>query len=344
MAAPEQHATEGGEGSDAIWRRFALRYLAAFAGALVVVLAFIVLVDPYDSGRFPSLPLRGVSDTSQRTENVSLGRDQKFNAAIFGNSHGQLLDPARLSQETGLNVVQLAIPGANPPEQIAMLRWFIRHHARIGGLVIAADTRWCGPDPQPWKWFPFWLYGDSDLAYLVNAFSTRSFTAAARRIKHAFGLIHPSDPRGYDDYEARLPASYHFDFPPPVQPPPPDEVAAARARLGTPPFPAIDWLAAALASVPADTPIVILFPPQHVSTLPGSADAAAILQACKARLAGLVADRPRRGFLDFLVESDITRDAGNFIDEEHYRGPVARRVEAAIAAILAGKPTPTATP
>src|SRR5262245_46057796 len=99
MAVSDQHAREGSEGSDAVWRRFVKRYVAAFVGTLVVVLAFIVLVDPYDSGRFPSLPLRGVSDTSQRTENVSLGRDAKFNAAIFGNSHGQLLDPARLSQQ-----------------------------------------------------------------------------------------------------------------------------------------------------------------------------------------------------------------------------------------------------
>lgn len=334
MAAPHQHSGQGGDASDVVWRRFVMRYVAVFAGALVVVLAFIVLVDPYDSGRFASLPLRGISDTSQRTENVSLGRNDKFNAAIFGNSHGQLIDPARLSQATGLNVVQLAVPGANPPEQIAMIRWFIRHHARIGGLVVAADTRWCGADPQPWKWFPFWLYGDSDVAYLVNAFSTRSFTAAARRIKHAFGLVNPSDARGYDDYEARLPASYRFDFPAPVQQPSPDQIAAAQAQLRTPPFPAIDWLAAELATVPADTPIVILFPPQYVSTLPGSADAAAVLQACKARLAALVAGAPHRGFLDFLVESDITRAPANFIDEEHYRGPVARQVEHAIANIL----------
>jgi hypothetical protein len=336
-----RHGAEAGagEGSDAAWRGFVRRFIATFGGALVAVLAFIVLVDPYDSGRFPSLPLDGISDSTQRTENVSLGRSAKFDAAIFGNSHGQLLDPERLSQATGLSVVQLSVPGANPPEQIALLHWFIRHHARIGGLVITVDSRWCLPDPQPWRWFPFWLYGDSDLAYLANALNTRSLDAAARRIKHRFGLIRPSNPRGYDDYEIGVPPTHHFASAPPVQPPSPAAVAAARSRLASRPFPAIDRLAAEIAAVPADTPIVILFPPQHASTLPASADAAAALDQCKARFARLVAGSPRRGFLDFLVDSAITRASENFLDEEHYRAPVAREIERAIVAVLAGRPS-----
>ena len=334
MAAPDQGTRDG---SDVAWRGFVLRYVASFVGALVLVFAFILLVDPYDSGRFPSIGIAGISDATQRTENVSLGRSARFDAAIFGNSHGQLIDPERLSQLTGLSVVQLAIPGANPPEQISVLHWFIRHHGRIGGLVLAVDPRWCGDDPQPWKWFPFWLYGDSDLAYLANMLSTRSIDAAARRIKNAFGLVHPSDPRGYDDYERGVTAGYHFDFPPAVPPPPAAAVAAAAAAYADRRFPAIDWLAGELKAVAADTPTVILFPPQYASTFPASADAAGLLRACKARVAGLVAGSPRRGFLDFLVESEITRTRANFLDEEHYRAPVAREVEHAIARVLTGQ-------
>src|SRR6185437_9892788 len=186
---------------DAAWRRFVMHWMAALVTILAATLAFIILVDPYDSGRFPSIGISGISDRTQRTENVSLGRSDKFDAAIFSNSHGQLLDPERLTQATGLSFVQLAIPGANPPEQIAMMHWFIRHHARIGALVLAADERWCGDDPQPWKWFPFWLYGDSNFKYLINSLNTRSGGAAIRRVKYALGLLKPSDPRGYDDYE-----------------------------------------------------------------------------------------------------------------------------------------------
>jgi hypothetical protein len=319
--------------TDAAWRGFVTRFIAVFAGALAVVLCFIVLVDPYDSGRFPGIGLVGISDTTQRTENVSLGRSSRFDAAVFGNSHGQLIDPERLTQLTGLSFVQLAIPGADAPEQLAMLHWFIRHHPRIGALVLATDERWCSDNPQPWKWFPFWLYGDSDFQYLVNSLNSRSAGAAVRRIKHALGLLHPSDPRGYDDYERGIGPGYKFDFPAP-EPPPAFDIA--RIDLGNRSFPAIDRLAAQLAAVPADTAIVILFPPQHYSTLPRDAPAAALLAACKARLARLVAGVPRRGFLDFLVDSPLTRDDANFDDLEHYRARVARQLEAAIAGVIKG--------
>src|SRR5215831_9245801 len=168
------------ERGDDAWRGFATRFLAVFVAVLAVTLAFVILIDPYDSGRFPSLGIVGVSDTNQRTEYVSLGRSDKFNAAIFSDSHGQLLDPDRLTQTTGLSFVQLSVPGANAPEQLAVMRWFIRHHAHIGAIVLAADQRWCSENPQPWRLFPFWLYGDSDWDYLVSSLNSRSASAAFR--------------------------------------------------------------------------------------------------------------------------------------------------------------------
>lgn len=135
-----------GRSDDAAWRAAVARFLAVFVAVLALTLALMLLIDPYDSGRFPGIGISGVSDTNQRTENVSLGRGDNFNAAIFGNSRGQLLDPDRLSQATGLSFVQLTIPGTFAPEQLAMMRWFIRHHPRIGALVLAAsargDVRW----------------------------------------------------------------------------------------------------------------------------------------------------------------------------------------------------------
>jgi len=321
------------ESSEAVWRGYALRLVAVFLATLAVVFAFIVAVDPYDSGRFPSIGLVGISDTSQRTANVSLGRSQHFNAAIFGNSHGQLLDPARLTEQTGLSFVQLAIPGADAPEQLAVAHWFIRHHAKIGALVLATDGRWCVPDPRPWNWFPFWLYGDSDFAYLVNLLSTRAGGAAIRRIESTLHLVKPSDPRGYDDYERGIPPGYKFDYPTPPPPPAFDTSAVDPAAYR---FPAIDQLAAELAAAPADTPVVILFPPEYYSRLPREAETAAQIAACKARLARIASGAPRRGFLDYFVDSPIARDGGNFDDLEHYRAGVARRLEADIAHILNG--------
>jgi hypothetical protein len=319
------------EGTDAAaWRAFVVRFIAVFVAVLVLTLAVVILIDPYDSGRFPSIGISGVSDVSQRTANVSLGRSDKFDAAIIGNSHGQLLDPDRLTQATGQSFVQLTIPGAYAPEQLAMLHWFIRHHPRIGALVLAADDRWCVEDPQPWKWFPFWLYGDSDLEYLVNSLNTRSAGAAVRRIKHAFGLMPPSRPRGHDDYERGLPPGYKFDFAAP--PPPPD------ADLGVRWFPAIERLAAELAAAPG-TPFVIVFPPRYYTALRDDAQAVASLKECKARLARLAVATPRGGFLDFLIDSPIARDQGSFEDLDHYRAPVARLIEAEIANVINGRTT-----
>jgi hypothetical protein len=319
-----------------MWRRYVVRFVAVFVATLVVAFAFIILIDPYDSGRFPSIGIEGISDTTQRTANVSLGRSRKFDAAVFGNSHGQLLDPARLTQQTGSSFVQLSVPGADAPEQLAMLHWFIRHHAHVAALVLATDERWCVENPQPWHWFPFWLYGDSNFEYLINSLSSRSGSAAFRRIKFALGFLKPSDSRGYDDYERGIPPSYRFDFP---TPPPPSAFDTSRVDLGGRKFPAIDRLAVELAAAPPGTPVVLVFPPQYYSTLPRDAGAAAVVAACKARLARLVAGAPRSGFLDYFIDSPMTRDGGNFDDLEHYRASVAREIEAAIARVVKGMAT-----
>ena len=236
-AAKVGTASSGAVGADAhavsvgnpVWRRFALLFLGVFVTVVGIAYAFIILVDPYDSGRFVSFGLRspydgttngladvtggipasdsrvsfGDTDTSQRTSNVALGRAPQFNAAIFGNSHGQLLSPERLSRATGLNFVQLTVPGSNVREQLAMMHWFTAHHTDIGAMVLALDERWCVTDPAlPLRTpFPFWLYSDSNLVYLSHAMSTRSLRDSFRRVAAAFGSPPAVDPAGYADYE-----------------------------------------------------------------------------------------------------------------------------------------------
>ena len=53
-----------------------------------------------------------------------------FNAAVIGNSTGQMIDPFRLSRETDLRFIQLSIPATGPREQLAIMRWVISHHPR----------------------------------------------------------------------------------------------------------------------------------------------------------------------------------------------------------------------
>ena len=91
---------------DAAWRRFVMTFVLVFGGGLTLLCILIIAIDPYDSGRFPTFMPAGVSDENQQTANASDGRNPRFNAAVFGNSHGMLLSPARLANLTSLPFVE----------------------------------------------------------------------------------------------------------------------------------------------------------------------------------------------------------------------------------------------
>jgi hypothetical protein len=357
--APMSAASVG----DVVWRRFALLFLGVFVIVVGIAYAFIILVDPYDSGRFASFGLRspydgttnrladltgsiptssaassgasfGDTDTSQRTSNVALGRSPRFNAAIFGNSHGQLLSPQRLSRATGLNFVQLTVPGSNVREQLAMMHWFIAHHSEIGAMVLALDERWCVTDPAlPLRTpFPFWLYDDSNLVYLANAMSTRSLRDSIRRVAAAFGSPPTVDPAGYADYEMGKAWSFK-----PGRPATADEFPVGDGRPLRD-FPGLIRLDVVLGELPAATPVVIVMPPQfHTRLPPAGTPAGQFRDACKERIAARTRRDAGSAFIDFLVDSEITRAPENFMDDEHYRANIARIIEADIAGALGGR-------
>jgi hypothetical protein len=360
--SPAATGSNAAKPDDRVWRRFALIFVGVFAGVVGIVYAFIILVDPYDSGRFVSLGLRGLydggprggdvdaaaksgvaqpnagafgdTDTSQRTANVALGRSARFNAAIFGNSHGQLLSPERLSRMTGLDFVQLTVPGANAREEIAMMRWFIGHHPDAGAMVLALDERWCVTDPAlPLRTpFPFWLYSDSNLVYLAGALSTRTLRDGIRRVAAAFGPPAAADPAGYADYETGKPWTFRPGKPVPVDAFPSRDERPFRRDTD---FPGLILLDALFADIPATTPVVIVLPPQfHTRLPPAGTGAARFRDYCKWQI-GLRAERGAgSAFIDFLVDSEIARNPENFMDEEHYRGNIAQIIEADIAAAL----------
>ena len=91
-------------------------------------------------------------------------------------------------------------------------------------------------------------------------------------------------------------------------------------------------LAAAIGKLPPDVPVVLLVPPSFASTLPRPGTlAAAEEQACNAALRKLVAGRPRSNFINYRVDTALTRDCANFMDLGHYRAAIARRMEQGIA-------------
>jgi hypothetical protein len=318
---------------DAAWRRFVRTFLLVFGGGLALLYVLIIAIDPYDSGRFPTFMPVGVSDENQQTANASNGRNPIFNAAVFGNSHGMLLSPARLDKLTDLTFVQMTSPGSGPREQMLLMRWFMRHHQHIGAFVLTADQTWCTRDPAiPMLYqFPPWLYGDNSFDYLAHLLNTRAVTTAYRRVLLALGAIRPTDPDGYRDYEA----GRTWNFRPEIAPG--GTLAPILADAADRAFPALLALDKVLADLPAETPVIVVMPPQFYTLLPapGSRNAAE-LATCKAALASRVRARSHGGFLDYLTDTPTAHNPENFMDAEHYRANVARAIEGDIAAVLAG--------
>lgn len=307
------------------------RWLGVFLGALALgataIFAFVLAVDPYDSGRFGILALRGVDDASPRTANASRASDPQFDSAVIGNSTGQLLKPSELSGLTGKRFVQLTVPGTGPREQLAIVDFFARQHREVGALVVVTDASWCQRDPAlPMQHpFPFWLYGESNLDYIGRLFSTRALRLGLRRVMVGLGLRPRSAPDGFWDYEKEGPA----ELAPVIASH--DDGGPAPAQVSEN-FPAVALLDGAIRKLAPDVPVVLVVPPSFASTLPRPGTlAAAEAQACNAALRKLIAGRPNSNFINYRIDTALTRDRANFMDLGHYRAPIARRMEQGIA-------------
>jgi len=319
------------------WRRFVIAFVGTLLGVIALVYAAIILIDPYDTGYFPSIIGPGVVDDRDLTNVVGRARDPRFDAGIFGNSHGLLLNPSRLSAASGLSFVQLATVNSGPREQLTVLRYFLRRHSRVRAIVLAADRFWCTHDPTlpeiPFVGyrFPYWLYSDDRLEYLANMLSTRPFRLFGRRILLGVGKIAPIDPVG----ESHYPPEWDHR-------PRPDNFLERvhRTTIVAPgpidtSFPAMDRLNELLAAVPDDVAVIVVLPPLYYRLLPdeGTVEAAE-LDRCKERLAQAAARFPRGAFVDLLTESPLSRDRANFVDFDHMRDHVARQIEERIAQAL----------
>jgi hypothetical protein len=310
------------------WGRCLKACLGVLGITAALFLALMVLVDPYDSGRFGLLGIAGVDDKLPYTANASRARDPQFDAAIIGNSTGQLLKPAELSQSTAAHFVQLVAPGADPRGQLAILDFFIRHHHRVGALVVVIDDLWCVPGitlPAQ-ETFPFWLYGDSTLAYAGHLFSWRSLDRAVQRITIGLGSRQRMEPDGFWSYEEVWPPG---EKRPPLGPQPSSPPFNGTASDT---FPYRDMLDRAVRKLPPDVPVVLLVPPTFYTIIPQpGSQAAAERTACNAAFRSIVAGRPHSNLLDYRIDNALTRDPQNFADLIHYREKIARKLDRGIA-------------
>ena len=306
--------------------------LAACLGALVIgallLLAVMIAVDPYDTGKFGWLGIDGVDDRDTHTATASRARDPQFDSAVIGNSTAQLINPAGLSRATGLRFVQLYLTGGSPGEQLAVLDFFLRNHQRMGALVIVADPFWCSHEhiETPPGRFPYWLYDNSLLAYAARLLSWQAIDHAAQRISIGLGWRQRNEPNGYFSYEDIWHPGVFRDVNRPKDPVP-AATAAGRAA-----FPEISLLDAAVKRLPAGVSVVLVVPPTFHTTVaqPGTA-AAAEREACNAALKRVVAGRPHSNFINYRIDNALTRDPANFADFIHYRPIIADRMAEGIA-------------
>jgi hypothetical protein len=321
-------------GPEQPWRRTALAFLAAFAGVFVLFVLMVIVVDPYDSGRFPTFMPAGTPDDRAPTINISRGRDPRFNAVLLGSSRGVLADPRRLSASTGFRFVEMATLGATVREQLAFLHWFARHRPSVEAIVIATDQVWCNLDPAlvGEADFPYGLYDDSNLVYLKAALSSATTTFAKERALYALGLMRPFDREGYYDSEAKI------AWPGVSATSPDGQLASAIASAPAPrkaDLPALARLDAALRELPGLPPIVFWMPPYYRPELPRpDTSAGQDLAACKEALRDWTRRRPRASFLDFATDMPEAADARNFLDPTHVSNRYMRLIEPRIADAL----------
>lgn len=320
------------------WTGFTGTLLGAAVLIAATFLTIAFLIDPYDSGRSPLKLKEGVRPQGPRTALASRGRDQSFTGAIFGNSHIQLVSTERLREMTGIPFVSLIAPATMPRESLATIDWYLRHHRQSPpkAVVVGIDNYWCTSNPAlpNEKPFPFWLLSRSMPDYVGGLMRYQLIEELSRRIAYLTSRkAERARPDGYWDYEAGYEVQGYHQRP------------EIRARLEQPlelgggnidgPFPAAIQLEEMMKSAPAETALILVRPPVYVTALskPGTPDSAADA-ACRKAFAEIANRRPNTALVDWRVDQPALHDPNLFFDHSHYRQPVARLVEADIAAAL----------
>lgn len=333
---------------DQAWKRFAIWAAASTVALFLAFLGGVYLIDPYDTGRSPFSRESDLRGQKEVNATASVGRNPKFEAAVIGNSTIALIMPSRLTALTGIPFSQLSVPGVQIPEQLAVIDWFMKHHVGTAKALVIAINRdtWCAHDPSQTgnSPFPFWRFSASTFEYLAGLISVSSMEQAGRRL----GLVRSSKAEpandGYWDYEpiyAKLLAD----------PPRRRELLFQRVNerqgFADPSFPGVQALDRKLAALPADLSVVLVFPPVFTAKQPRPGTPRHNSeQACRQRFIDFASARPNTAVVDWWQDRPELKKTDAFIDQIHYRHPIARAMEDDIAAALHGirGPAPTTQP
>lgn len=321
----------------ATWRRFAVIFCLGSFGFLFGLVALMYLVDPFDTGRSPFRLKEGVPQQGPRTANVSRGRDQRYNSAVIGNSRVQMIDPAALTDKTGIPFVALVVQGSLPKEQLATWDWFMAHRKDPPKvMVLGIDGVWCTDDlSKQVNPFPYWLYSLGPMDYLRGLFRSSTLGGLRNYFVYLIGRKPQARPDGFWDYDTIYGTGtpeQKADMLKKLEAP----QGTADVNLGSH-FPAATAIAERLAQLPADTVVVMVRPPVYITGLPEpgtrEADAEGVCLDVFKRLA---AGRPNTHIIDWRMDRPEIRDPGAFYDHTHYGKALAMRLEGEIAALVTG--------
>lgn len=327
------------------WLRFVFILLGAFASFSLACYGFILVMDPYQNVPFsPDLPRAPVSQ-NQRYAYPALARDQQFNSAIVGTSMVRLLKPERLNKLLDARFVNLAMNSATAHEQVQMNALFLRHHPTPKVLIYALDDSWCRAVEEPERYtfrdFPEFMFDENrwnDLLYLFNdkalENSVRMLELVQGRRKPKYGTDGYFDfTRDFGPYNLAQVRKRIYGTITPIDPPPPLDLAPAVERRSVA-MANLKLLPRLLGSAPKESRIVVLVPPMHIWHLQQNA---ASYRLCKARALKLLRDAPSITVLDYLVDSNLTRQEEHFWDAIHYSDEIAARIERDIADAVTGR-------
>jgi len=317
----------------ALWRRWLVILLATLATSSVAVFAAVVMLDPYSTGRLTPIQRVDIAIPTRTFVVAGLARDQRFNAAVLGNSHGMSIEPEILNAATGARFVQLWVYGQLPPDTMFLLGVFDRLHRRQKPtLVVVLDLTWC--DAKRGRSLHTelqrWLFEGSDIDYLRKLPSPLAVMGALRRVLIFAGLAAPAGRAdGFvPDYWTPGNRAVFRRQMEGIQRPTDDPIMGE-------PYPYMEDLAGHLAKLDPDSRAVLVLAPAYIDALPVPGSAAqAKVDGCKDRAREIARLRPSTRFIDLQVDGPLARDSRNFIDARHVDGKGVEELNAAVAHTL----------
>ncbi len=314
---------------------------------LVAVIAWLVVIDPYRV-----IPIAPAFDRQpiQRNRNYSvagLARDPRFDSAIIGSSTSAMVNPEHMNAEFGGRFVSLTLWGGTAWQQSIVARTFHRFHPSAKTVLMLLDTFWCGgalpPRPSA-NTFPAWMYENPAWLIAPRLFGTIALQDSVEQLRYirgsqslnridGFEPQFPDDSRYViDDVRTRI---YGSKEPRPIPSYDPDVVRkhALDRALARKTYPNLVYLNEVMAQFSAPTKLVLAFVPIHSYAQRGSTmDGLALYEGCKYAVVEAVGLRPDTLIVDFMLDSELTRDDRNYWDGMHFNSATALRLAQLAAA------------